>query len=71
MDSELDFYFICSTNPPASLCASRPTFSSKDLFTSVSETCMHASWSDPLLLFDFFEDKNESWHFVVEHFCVF
>ena len=28
-------------HPPASLCASRPTFSSEDLFTSVSETCMH------------------------------
>ena len=41
MDSEPDFYFICTTNPPASLCASRPTFSSEDLFTSVSETCMH------------------------------
>ena len=44
MDSEPDFYFISATNPPASLsclCASRPTFSSKDLFTSVSETCMH------------------------------
>ena len=42
MDSEPDFYFICATNPPASLCASRPTqFSSEDLFTSVSETCMH------------------------------
>ena len=41
MDSELDFYFIYATNPPASLCASRPTFSSEDLFTSVSETCMH------------------------------
>ena len=26
---------------PAPLCASRPTFSSEDLFTSVSETCMH------------------------------
>ena len=41
MDSEHDFYFICATNLPASLCASRPTFSSEDLFTSVSETCMH------------------------------
>ena len=41
MDSEPDFYFICATNPPASLCASRPTFNSEDLFTSVSETCMH------------------------------
>ena len=41
MDSQPDFYFICPTNPPASLCASRPTFSSEDLFTSVSETCMH------------------------------
>ena len=41
MDSEPDLYFICATNPPASLCASRPTFSSEDLFTSVSETCMH------------------------------
>ena len=41
MDSELDFYVICATNPPASLCASRPTFSSEDLFTSVSETCMY------------------------------
>ena len=40
MDSEPDFYFICTKNPPASLCASRPTFSSEDLFTSVSETCM-------------------------------
>ena len=40
MDSQPDFYFICPTNPPASLCASRPTFSSEDLFTSVSETCM-------------------------------
>ena len=40
MDSQPDFNFICPTNPPASLCASRPTFSSKDLFTSVSETCM-------------------------------
>ena len=39
MDSEPDFYFICATNPPASLCASRPTFSSEDLFTS--ETFMH------------------------------
>ena len=38
MDSEPDFYFICATNPPASLCASRPTFSREDLFTSVSET---------------------------------
>ena len=33
MDSQPDFYFICPTNPPASLCASRPTFSSEDLFT--------------------------------------
>ena len=41
MDSELDFYVICATDPPASLCASRPTFNSEDLFTSVSETCMH------------------------------
>ena len=41
MDSEPNFYFICATNPPAFLCASRPTFSSGDLFTSVSETCMH------------------------------
>ena len=41
MDSEPDFYFICTTNPPASLCASRRTFSCEDLFTSVSETCMH------------------------------
>ena len=41
MDSQPDFYFICPTNPPASLCAPRPTFSSEDLFTSVSETCMH------------------------------
>ena len=41
MDSVPDFYFICTTNPPASLCASRPTFSSEDLFTSVSETCVH------------------------------
>ena len=41
MDSEPDFYLICATNPPASLCASRPTFSSEDLFTSVSETFMH------------------------------
>ena len=41
MDSELDFYVICATNPPASLCASRPTFSSEDLFTSVLEACMH------------------------------
>ena len=41
MDSEPEFYFICTTNPPASLCASQPTFSSEDLFTSVSETCMH------------------------------
>ena len=41
MDSQPDFYFICPTNPPASLCASRPTFSSEDLFTSVWETCMH------------------------------
>ena len=41
MDSEPEFYFICATNPPASLCASRPTFSSEDLFTSVSETSMH------------------------------
>ena len=41
MDSEPEFYFICATNPPASLCASRPTFSSEDLFTSVSETFMH------------------------------
>ena len=41
MDSQPDFYFTCPTNPPASLCASRPTFSSEDLFTSVSETCMH------------------------------
>ena len=41
MDSQPNFYFICPTNPPASLCASRPTFSSEDLFTSVSETCMH------------------------------
>ena len=41
MDSEPDFYFICATNPPASLCASRPTFSSEDLFTSVAETFMH------------------------------
>ena len=43
MDSEPDFYFISATNPPASLCASRPTFSSEDLFTSVSETCMHGA----------------------------
>ena len=35
MDSEPEFYFICATNPPASLCASKPTFSSEDLFTSV------------------------------------
>ena len=28
-------------HPPASLCASRPIFSSEELFTSVSETCMH------------------------------
>ena len=41
MDSEPEFYFICATNPSASLCASRPTFSIEDLFTSVSETCMH------------------------------
>ena len=41
MDSVPDFYFICTTNPPASLCASQPTFSSEDLFTSVLETCMH------------------------------
>ena len=41
MDSELHFYFICVTNSPASLCASWLTFSSEDLFTSVSETCMH------------------------------
>ena len=41
MDSEPDFYFICATNPPASLCASRPTFSSEDLFTSLWETCRH------------------------------
>ena len=41
MDSEPDFYFNCATNPPASLCASRPTFSSGDLFTSVWETCRH------------------------------
>ena len=41
MDSEPEFYFICAINPPASLCASRPTFNSEDLFTSVSETCMH------------------------------
>ena len=34
MDSQPDFYFICPTNPPASLCASRPTFSSEDLFTN-------------------------------------
>ena len=40
MDSEPEFYFICATNPPASLCASRPTFNSEDLFTSVWETCM-------------------------------
>ena len=30
-----------SQHPPASLCASRPIFSSEELFTSVSETCMH------------------------------
>ena len=41
MDSQPNFYFICPSNPPASLCASRPTFSSEDLFTSVTETCMH------------------------------
>ena len=41
MDSEPDFYFTCATNPPASLCASRPTFSSEDLFTSVWETYRH------------------------------
>ena len=41
MDSEPDLYFICATNPPASLCGSRPTFSSADLFTFVSEICMH------------------------------
>ena len=41
VDSEPDFYFICATSPPASLCASQPTFSSEDLLTSVSETCMH------------------------------
>ena len=28
-------------HPPASLCASRPICSSEELFTSVSETCMH------------------------------
>ena len=28
-------------HPLASLCASRPIFSSEELFTSVSETCMH------------------------------
>ena len=28
-------------HPPASLCASRHIFSSEELFTSVSETCMH------------------------------
>ena len=41
MDSEPDFHFICATNLLASLCASRPIFSSEDLFTSVLEACMH------------------------------
>ena len=41
MDSEPDFHFICAINLPASLRASRPTFSSEDLFTSVLEACMH------------------------------
>ena len=41
MDSEPDFYLICATYLPASLSASRPTISSNELFTPVSETCMH------------------------------
>ena len=41
MDSEPEFYFICATNLPASFCASWPTFSSEDLFTSVQRlACM-------------------------------
>ena len=70
MDSQPDFYFICPTNPPASLCASRPTFQQRG-FVYICLRDLHASWSDPLLLVDFFEDKNESWRFVVEHFCLF
>ena len=35
MDSQPDFYFICPTNPPASLCASRPTLAAR--------ICLHLS----------------------------
>ena len=35
MDSQPDFYFICPTNPPASLCASRPLLAAR--------ICLHLS----------------------------
>ena len=54
----------------ATLCASRPIFFWQQGIVNICFRDLHAPWSDPLSLFNFCQDKNESRCFVVEHLFV-
>ena len=61
--------FICATSAGLFVCITTYFWQRGIVYICFRD--FHAPWSDPLSLFNFFEDKNESWRSVVEHFCLF